>query len=151
MKNRRLLVNIIDISIHLAVGLAGCALIFFKSGSALYALLFFAGGVLIDLDHLVDHFICFGVKFRPIDFFSSASILSGKAYVPLHSWELVAIVTIVGLLAGSPGLIALSAGAVCHLTADSVMRKKPMVYFLLYRIKHGFNISAWSGQDESPK
>src|SRR3989344_955256 len=52
------------------------------------------GGFFIDIDHLFDYFLVFGLNFN-LDYFlnSYQFISSRKVYVPFHAWEWVILLT----------------------------------------------------------
>ncbi|OGK26061.1 hypothetical protein A2954_02855 [Candidatus Roizmanbacteria bacterium RIFCSPLOWO2_01_FULL_37_12] len=55
----------------------------------------FLGGVLIDLDHLVDYFFVYGFNFNLVNFLKGYHFdISNKLYVPFHAWEYVVILNI---------------------------------------------------------
>jgi len=150
MYSVRLINNLIDISIHSFVAIVFSALIYFKSGNLSYVFIFLSGSILIDLDHLVDHFLYFKKKFNLKDFFSSASLASGKVYVFLHAWELNIIIFVFGLILSSKELLFLAAGLTAHLVVDCVYNKKFLAYFLFYRIIKKFNAKIFHPELDLP-
>ena len=139
-KNRQIINNLVDISVHLVVAAAGACAIYLNSGSLLYASLFVAGGILIDLDHLVDYFIYFKKGFDPKIFFGNHYLLSGKVYIFLHSWEVVFSIFILGFLLGSYSVLALASGLAIHVATDSIMRRNALMYFLTFRLAKRFDM-----------
>jgi hypothetical protein len=131
--------NIIDISVHAVSGLIFSAAIYIMSGRPSYAAAFFAGAVLIDLDHLIDHFLYFRNRFRLSEFLSAAHINSGKIYLFLHAWELAIALLLAGEVFGKPFLMIFAAGLSLHLIIDNVQRKNPFAYLISYRIMKKFN------------
>ncbi len=49
--------NIIDICIHFFLAAVFSLLIYLVSANLRYSVIFFLGGILIDLDHFIDHFL----------------------------------------------------------------------------------------------
>jgi hypothetical protein len=131
--------NIIDISIHLLSALAFGAMIYWASGRVNYALIFVAGAVFIDLDHLIDHYLHFKNKFTFKDFFSASFTASGKAYVFLHSWELIFLLFVISGVISSLQLFIFTCGLTVHLIIDLVQRRNKLFYFIIYRVIKKFN------------
>lgn len=129
----------IDISIHLVTTILLSVLIYLKMGSIFYVFCVILGGIFIDLDHLIDHFMFFKNKFTFRDFFRHTHLKSKKAYVLFHSWELNLILFIAGLLLNSQALIILVLAASMHLAVDNIQRKNKLFYFLLYRLHNKFD------------
>lgn len=137
--NTALRKNILDISAHLVITAICCTVIFMKTGNMGYVFIFIAGGIFIDLDHLVDHFLHFKNRFSLNAFFSSKFVESGKVYIFVHSWELTLLLYIAGLAIKSTGLITLSAGLAVHLVTDCLIKRKFFAYCLAYRIANKFD------------
>lgn len=112
------------------------------------------GGVLIDLDHLIDYFLAFGTTFNLTYFLKGYAFLkTDKIYVLLHSWELVIILFLalpaVALLCkqAKEGLfiriliLAFSLSLFFHLIVDvQTNSMKAQSYFLLYRMSNNFEL-----------
>lgn len=129
----------IDILIHLTLTFILSALVLLKTNNAIYACTFLLSGILIDLDHLVDYFIFFKSRFNLVDFFNCTYLKSKKAYLFLHSWELVFIVLTLAAYFKSQVLWLFFLSLSLHLTIDNVQRKNLFAYFLLYRIYKKFD------------
>lgn len=104
--------------------------------------------LLMDLDHLFDYFLTYGLIINlPLMLSGEYFSTSGKIFVPLHSWELVMVFLVGYLLARSRGRIKLSQTLLVSLTALSVhlifdilyYGFNPLVYFVIYRALHGFS------------
>jgi len=117
-------------------------LYFFNSWIA--AIASFLAGVFIDLDHLLDYYLRFGVNFNVKKFYLSAS--SGqfkKLFILLHSYEIIAILWIM-IYIMDLGIIwiAIAIGFTQHLLFDVLVNSHRKIdklgYFLLYRIKNKF-------------
>lgn len=84
----------------------------------------FFGGVLIDLDHLIDYFFAFGLRYNLESFLRGYQFLkSDKIYVLFHGWEYAVVLVILGMLIRSnlwlkSAILALSLGAFFHLVVD---------------------------------
>jgi hypothetical protein len=109
----------------------------------------FIVGIFLDLDHLIDYFIYFGMRFKWSEFmqrfFQFEYLKSGKVYIFLHSWE---IIVGFSLLASdykmTLPILAVSLGFIGHLLVDHRREIKPFGYFLTYRIIHDFKLEEFS-------
>jgi len=102
-------------------------------------------GWLIDIDHLIDYFLCFGIKFPLKDFFSAKYFIQNrKIIVFLHSWEFVFLWILFCLFLNKKDWALVGAFSWgFHLLMDhKVYDLHPFAYFLSYRIIHKFNITA---------
>lgn len=108
----------------------------------------FAGGVLIDLDHLIDHFAAFGFSF---DFFSFIQgehfAVNDKIYVLFHGWEYVILLIVVVWLIKSniklkTAILALAVGAFFHLLVDVNINHGMTYtgYSVIYRAVNGYKM-----------
>ena len=130
-----------DIRLHILVSLLSMGIIYGVFRSLKLATLYFAAGIFIDLDHLIDYFLYFGLKFRLKYFFGSLYLRSGKVYIFLHSWELLIPLWIWGLYAKQEILaLAIMLGFVVHLLLDQRHRTIPLAYFLSFRILNNFRL-----------
>jgi hypothetical protein len=124
------------------------------------------GGVLIDSDHLFDHFMAYGLHFDPRGFISGTHfIINNKIYVPLHGYEYVLILLGIILFFHNktlsshshktirasqtlsirlvPILISLTLAMLFHLIFDVYVNDMPwQSYSILYRISHNFDAQA---------
>lgn len=116
--------------------------------SYLIGLLTWLIGWLIDCDHLLDYFL-YLVKFekRPDikEFFSSGTFFKklGKIYVLAHAWEYLFLFLVLGFSKLSlPFVVAIGSSYGLHLLLDQLGNHgHPLMYFLLYRIKVGFDVN----------
>lgn len=104
----------------------------------------FAGGFLVDLDHLIDYFLHFGFDFRLDYFFGNRHFIeSGKNYIFFHGWEYAVILLIFALILKSKTikslLLALALGMFFHLSADVYLNRMPFLsYSIIYRATNNF-------------
>lgn len=141
---------------HLIISLCIGFLVWRKYKKLLPA--FFAallGGVLIDIDHLFDYFLVYGLNFNFFNFFNSYQfIVSRKVFVPFHAWEWVILLLFlfvhlenkyrkkrqyaVKLLLTFT--LALTLGVYSHLIIDSLTNAvAPLGYSIIYRALNNFN------------
>jgi hypothetical protein len=113
----------------------------YKSAGA--GLASFLVGWLIDLDHIVDYVRAHG--WRPNwQRFSEAKHehYSGKLYLPLHSYELLALFFLLFKNPKKhPYRVGISLSVLTHLLLDQKCNpsRKPLTYFLAHRIQKRFN------------
>ncbi|MBI4039335.1 hypothetical protein HY388_00725 [Candidatus Daviesbacteria bacterium] len=103
-------------------------------------------GVFIDLDHLFDYFYAYGWSWSPGLFFKHAfTAVSGKAFLPLHGWDLVAILLVIGWKSKNIIVSAVAVGMFAHLMMDQyLVANHPFAYFLFYRLINNFSVDAFS-------
>jgi len=100
------------------------------------------GGVLIDLDHVVDYVIAkkeitFDYK-KFVDYCDNDT--TGRIYLILHSWEALIIMWL--FIPLEPIFIGALVGITVHLMCDQFSNPlAPLCYFISYRSKHGFERS----------
>ncbi|MDO8566245.1 MAG: hypothetical protein Q7S04_03620 [Candidatus Moranbacteria bacterium] len=108
----------------------------------------FLGGVLIDLDHLIDYFLAFGSRWNLSYFIRGYQFLkSDKVYVLFHGWEYVILLAIVVWAVGAQSslgvaLFALGLGGLFHLIADTLINHGMSfrAYSILYRLVNKFEV-----------
>jgi len=121
------------------VGLAS----YYRYRSRPAAVASFLAGWMIDIDHVVDYVSAHG--WRPNwSKFNEASHekYSGKLYLPLHSYELLALFFL--LFRGprkQPYRVGITLSILTHLLLDQRCNpsRKPLTYFLAHRIRKRFN------------
>lgn len=106
----------------------------------------FLGEFFLDIDHLLDYFIAFGIRFR-LDYFLSGMQFAKlhKTFVPLHSWELVVIIVFIAIVIKNKSVryffIALAIGLFTHLVYDTVYNHFYILgYSFIYRYLHNFDL-----------
>lgn len=128
-----------DISLHILISVLCAVIIYWLFHSVKMAMLCLLVGIFIDLDHLIDYFMYFGLRFRLIEFFTSLFLRSGKVYLFLHSWELLVPIWLWGIYFKQEILaLAITLGFVAHLLLDQCRRTIPFAYFLSFRIFNNF-------------
>jgi hypothetical protein len=136
-----------------ALGVAGYAI----SGSVELASGCFAGGFFIDADHYLDYLLFEGQWRRPkpssfLSYYFTEKVT--RLVLPLHSYELMALLTVVAVRWQSQLLIGYLIGAAMHLAFDIAINgdytlRRPFLFYLFsYRASQGF--SAHSLLDSSP-
>jgi len=126
---------------HIAASLAVGALVWAGTRSVLASVTAVTTGILVDLDHLYDYFRSFGWRPDLRHFFrASYDGLYDRVYLPLHSWELIALTVAAAAIAGWPDwMTGLVAGWGHHLLLDQLFNMgAPGAYFFLFRRRHQF-------------
>jgi hypothetical protein len=132
-----------DFSEHLVISAAGSAAILAGGGDLASAVSFSALGVFMDLDHFADYWRETGLNGdipRFMAYFSTRS--AKKLWLFMHGWEFsLAAAVLAWLWPGSPAWMAwASVGWMVHLMLDQYFNGlHPLAYFLLFRLKHGFD------------
>lgn len=147
----------IDISFHVIVSLLLGYVVWRLFGtndrkSLLISLFFtFLGGVLIDVDHFLDHFLSFGFNFN-YDYFIKGEyfLRSNKAYIIFHAIEYIIISGLFAIFLKDKKkkmiFCGLALGIFSHLLIDIFLFPNPIKsYFILYRILNGFNVDMSKG------
>src|SRR5271154_4456176 len=113
----------------------------------------FLVGWLIDLDHVFDYVRAHGWKVSWFHFNEAAhEKYSGKLYLPLHSYELLALFFL--LFRGAhrqPYRVGISLSILLHLLLDQRCNpsRKPLTYFLAHRIRKRFDAQQILGLPDS--
>ena len=142
-----------------SVALSGAA--YSATGSIPAAAGCFLGGFLIDVDHYVDYLFVEGQWRRPLPssflryYFESRPT---RLVLPLHSWELMALLGILAIGSGFPLLTGYLAGALMHIFFDILingehgLRHPVKFYSFLFRAVRGFSSEqlVWSRVHSNP-
>ena len=110
----------------------------------------FIGEFFLDVDHLFDYILVFGMQFHPDYFFSGKMFtVSHKVYVPLHAWELAIILCCVLYVVKNKTvrcfLTSLLLGLVLHLVYDTYFNHMLLLgYSFIYRMLHHFDARYFS-------
>lgn len=146
---------------HFWSSLAAGGALYWATGSSAALAGSMIGGFVIDADHIIDQLwsIRRGAPFRREQDHGpgSHSMIGGThawlvkhfrarklLRLPLifHSYELLAVITILTLNSRTPFLIGLLSGYVLHLTLDMIRHhhefRSPLFYLLSYRLAQGF-------------
>ena len=114
---------------------------YFVSGSPMLALSIILSGIFIDLDHFVDYFSNFAVRFDVKDFFQRCHGYEfRKFYVPLHSYEFIILLAVIYCFYPADIVLGILVGSFIHIFADLFHNS---VYFctysFIYRLLNKFN------------
>lgn len=128
---------------HIVVSAAIGLITYFSYGEIGPAIGSFLVGTLIDLDHVIDYVYAHGKKWdwKKVNAAHHEKV-SGKLYVPLHSYELILIYFLLTL---DPSLTAWRVGItvslIAHFLCDQFFNpnRKFSTYFLIHRIIHKFD------------
>ncbi len=128
---------VLDLAAHVVLTSALSCFFYFSTGRPGQAALCILGGLFIDVDHFIDHFLYHGWTFSLKEFLYHSHLDSGKIYIVFHSWELVILLWGVSFMVS--WLLPLAAGMTLHLAVDQVLcTRSKLFYFLAYRWYHGF-------------
>jgi hypothetical protein len=136
--------NKMKASAHVYTSAVLATALYAYSHSVWEAVICFASGILIDLDHVMDFHLFSGEKFSFTDFFSWYSENRWQKIVLIfHSYELLGFVCAAAYYLDSEVLRAVLWGTSLHLLLDQIGNQKtsrlsPWFYFLGYRIAVGF-------------
>ncbi len=138
---------------HLVTTVAACAATAYATGSGALTAAVFAGGVLIDIDHVVDY-LAFEKQrdLRPeafLRYYIEGHIR--RAVLVLHSYELFALLGAIAWWTEAPLLSGYLIGALMHLALDIVFNGRITPYSIAafysfgYRLAHRFDAVALLG------
>lgn len=127
--------------------LSGLFCAFFLQGPLGWGLLIgIAGGFLIDLDHVLEYFFVFGLKFNLQSFLKSQQFLkSDKIYLVLHAYEYFPLLILMAyFFRHNQSLffvfLTLALSGLVHLLSDSVINNFPIKnYSIIYRASKNFS------------
>lgn len=110
----------------------------------------FFGSVLLDLDHLIDYYIAFGLHFDMLSFIHGEQFAKNdKIYVLFHGWEYVILLITVAWLIRSniklkAAVLALALGTFFHLLIDVNINDGMTIrgYSVMYRAVHDYEMKA---------
>ncbi len=129
---------------HIAVSAVIGMFIYANYGEIGPAIGSFLAGTLIDLDHIIDYLYAHGKKWdwKKVNAAHHEKI-SGKLYVPLHSYELLLLyffLTIDPSL--TPWRVGVTLSMLAHFLCDQFFNpnRKVSTYFLIHRIIHNFDV-----------
>jgi uncharacterized membrane protein len=131
---------------HLLTTAAACGVTYALTGSPSFSAGIALGGFLIDVDHYFDY-VVFERQYslNPLRFIRYYENCQCQcAFLLLHSYELMALLSLAAALTGSLLLAGYLAGASMHLILDIIfngkdaLRRPVHFYSFFYRRKHGF-------------
>lgn len=106
----------------------------------------FLGGFLIDLDHVLEYFLVYGLHFNLVYFLQGREFLiSNQIHLWFHAWEYVPILLFFACLLKKNKiiltiLVTLALAISVHLLSDSIINKfPPKFYSLIYRAEANFS------------
>ena len=128
---------------HIVVSALIGMVIYASYGELGPAIASFLVGTLIDLDHIIDYLYAHGKKWdwKKVNAAHHEKV-SGKLYVPLHSYELMLLyffLTIDPSL--TPWRVGVTLSLLAHFLCDQFFNpnRKFSTYFLIHRIIHNFD------------
>ena len=143
---------------HLVTTVAACAGTIYATGSAPLAAAVAAGAFFIDLDHIFDYVVFEKQRdLRPgafLRYYVEGHIR--RAVLPLHSYELFAVLGVIAWWTQATLLSGYLAGALLHLALDIVFNGRITPYSIAafysfgYRLYHRFDAAALLGIVERP-
>jgi len=105
----------------------------------------FFGGFLIDLDHVLEYFLFFGLNFNLSHFLEGWQfLLSDKIYLWFHAWEYVPILLIMAWMLKKYQVlkiifITLALASGIHLLSDVLINQYPLSHYsIIYRAQENF-------------
>lgn len=137
------------LSIHILTSLAAGYIVWkIRKKPAIAFSIAFIGGVLIDLDHLIDYWLAFIWNFR-LDYFAKGYqfLKSDKIYILFHGWEYAIILTVLAIWViknktAKSIILALGISMFFHLSTDLFLNEGAKIgtYSVIYRAKNNFDL-----------
>ena len=137
---------------HIITSLSLGAVIGALTNSFLACILCFLAGVLIDIDHLLEYAIHFGLRgFNIRKFYWTCQKLAKpeqdggvkKIYLILHAGEIVILFWLAALVSKNIYIFSIASGYTGHLILDALANVfKPWAYFITIRLRNNFNTIA---------
>lgn len=128
-----------DLSYHVLSTVMFASSVYAATRSAGYVCIVVLGGLFIDLDHLIDYFL-YLKKFAVMHLVRGTFMRSGKVYLFLHSWEIIAAGLLASVLLHHYAAYLFFASLAMHLGIDNAQRGGLKFYFLLYRVSKRFDL-----------
>jgi len=137
---RKPLDTVVDIITHVMLSLILAVFFRWLTCGWTWPVLAFMSGIFIDIDHFIDHFAHYGMRFNLRDFFKSGFLVSGRCYVLFHSWELIAAMW--GLSLIFMWMTPVATGVTVHILTDYCFRHRsnPKFLSLFHRWRYGFEL-----------
>ena len=142
-------------TVHYLLAAVAFGAVLFLTKSLLWATLTFLINIFLDADHLVDYWLANGFNLDYQRFVRETFngglyfIKSQKVIVPLHSWEPLLFILAIAWTLNIPQLgVAFALGFLPHLLWDQITyAKRPLMYFLVFRALHQFNLGEICGRE----
>lgn len=116
------------------------------------------GGFLIDLDHVLEYFFAFGLRFNLSNFLDGYQFLvSDKIYLVFHGYEYIIVLSILAYLFRKKEnvkifIIILMISGTIHLLSDTVINNYPLKnYTISYRAMNNFSAPELLNSDQYQK
>lgn len=106
------------------------------------------GALFVDMDHLVDYFLAYGLNFHPFYFLKGYMFNKlQKTFVPFHGWEWVLLLQIAAKFVKNKKIkyffVSLSVGLFTHLVVDMYLNNITFLgYSFFYRLFHSFDLKS---------
>lgn len=127
---------------HLMSSIPLAAVVYFYFKSKIITLAFLIGYIFIDLDHLPDYFITYGINLNIVQFFEATYNFKYKTLILfLHSYELLALIwfSLWIFKLDNLFLVGMGLGFTIHIILDHLTNPiHPMGYFFIFRSLKGF-------------
>lgn len=128
---------------HIVVSIGVASATYLLYGEIAPAVASFLVGTLIDLDHVIDYLYAHGKRWdwKKINAAHHEHV-SGKLYVPLHSYELMILFFLLTLDHSlTPWRVGITMSLLAHFLCDQFCNpgRKFSTYFLIHRIIHKFD------------
>ena len=128
---------------HIVVSASVAIFTYATFGELAPAITSFLVGTLIDLDHIIDYVYAHGKKWdwKKVNGAHHEKV-SGKLYVPLHSYELLLVFFLLTLNPDlTPWRVGITLSVLAHFLCDQFCNpgRKFSTYFLIHRIIHKFD------------
>lgn len=139
---------------HIVISIGVSALVWAIFRSSTAALACFLTGVFMDIDHLIDYAVNYGLRFKVKHFFDAFEYEAFEnIFVFLHSWEFIVIyLAILWLIDWKPVAIGAVTGILVHLLLDHFFNDHSrFAYFISYRLFHRFSAKHFYGDKEYHK
>ncbi|MBU4141425.1 hypothetical protein KKE99_00965 [Patescibacteria group bacterium] len=124
--------------IHLFLSLLAGSAVYYFYGNRQVFIWALISGFFIDTDHWFDNWMAYGPNFDLAKFFAGDYFaINGTIFVPLHGWEYVVILALlgIGIVKYRPIFYALALSLFLHLSFDVFSNNAPFEgYSVLHRI-----------------
>ena len=100
-------------------------------------------GVLIDIDHILDYFMAYGINIQIKQFFEVCHNLKiPRVRLIFHSWELLFLLSIYAfVMRWNPWIVGTIVGFTQHIALDQIFNKSnKLSYSFYWRLKKGFRL-----------